>query len=239
VHDDTDGSAPGPVPLSMLAELQSGLLDDGTAAAVRRRMRDDPETARRMGALDRVRRELADLGVDPASAPDVPADVTTRVADALRAEPSPGAAAHAARGSGFRVRTAAAAVGVAATLAGAGLGTAMLLDGSDRTPTTAPTAERITVSNPVGGIPMTDPEILALVGQPPDLGPLADPQRRASCLSGLGYPAAASVLGAQRRSGVLLLLPGDTQQAVNAVVVALNCSSADTGLLADRVVTRP
>jgi hypothetical protein len=91
---------------------------------------------------------------------------------------------------------------------------------------------------------MTDPEILELLRQPPDLGPLADPQRRASCLSGLGYPTSAAVLGARPltvdgRSGVLVLLPGDTPLAVNAVAVALNCSSVDTGLLAERVVTRP
>jgi hypothetical protein len=36
----------------------------------------------------------------------------------------------------------------------------------------------------------------------------------------------------------LVLLAGDTPRAVNAVVVAPNCSSADTGLLAQRVMTR-
>jgi hypothetical protein len=73
---------------------------------------------------------------------------------------------------------------------------------------------------------------------------LADPQRRASCLSGLGYPTSTSVLGARplavgAASGVLLLLPGDAPRAVNAVVVGLNCSSVDTGMLAERVVIRP
>jgi hypothetical protein len=91
---------------------------------------------------------------------------------------------------------------------------------------------------------MTDPEVLDLLRRPPDLGPLADPQRRASCLSGLGYPTSASVLGARplavgARPGVLVLLPGEAPRAVNAVVVGLNCSSADTGLLAERVVIRP
>jgi hypothetical protein len=119
----------------------------------------------------------------------------------------------------------------------------MLLRGTDRTPATGPTAERITVSSPVDGILLTDAETLALLAQPPDLGPLADPQRRASCLAGLGYPTSSAVLGARLlsvggRPGVLMLLPGDTPQRVNTVVVALNCSSADTGLLADRVITR-
>jgi hypothetical protein len=257
VNDDTDGP-PAPIPLALLADLQAGLLDDDTAAMIRRRVRDDPEQARRMDGLDRVRRDLADLGTDPASAPHAPAEITARVAAALRAEPPPlhrivgsttMTAAHAARGSGRRFRVAAAAVGAGAALVAAGVGTVMLLHTPGRTPTTDPTAERITVSNPVGpnpvgGLAMTDPEVLELLHQPPDLGPLADPQRRASCLSGLGYPTSATVLGARPlavggRSGVLVLLPGDTSRAVNAVVVALNCSSVDTGLLAERVVTRP
>jgi hypothetical protein len=189
---------------------------------------------------------------DPSSAPDPPAEVTARVVAALRAEPPrphtvrsiPEAAAHADRGSGSRLRVGTAAIGVAATLAAAGVGTAMLLRTPDRASTTSATAERITVSNPRGGLPLADSEILALLEQPVDLGPLTEPQRRASCLSGLGYPTHASVLGARPlvvggRSGVLVLLPGDTERLVNAVVVGLNCSSADTGLLAGRVVSRP
>jgi hypothetical protein len=34
-------------------------------------------------------------------------------------------------------------------------------------------------------------------------------------------------------------LPGDIPKTVVALVVEPNCSSADTGLLANRVVTRP
>jgi hypothetical protein len=252
VNDDTDGRTPTPVPLSTLADLQAGLLDDDTAAAVRNSIRDDAETARRLDALDRVRRDLADVGADPASAPHAPAAVTARVGAALRTapplhrvlEPPRVDAAHAARGSGTRIRIAAAAVGFGAALAAAGVGTAMLLHTPTRAPATGPTAERITVSRPADGIPLTNPQILELLGKPPDPGPLADPQRRASCLSGLGYPTSAPVLGARPvavggRSGLLVLLPGDTPRGVNAVVVALNCSSVDTGLLAERVVNRP
>jgi hypothetical protein len=152
-------------------------------------------------------------------------------------------AAHAARGSGIRFRVGAAVIGVGAALAAACVGTVMLLDTPDRTPTAHPTAERITVSRPLG-LPMTDPEVLALLHQPPDLGPLADPQRRASCLSGLGYPTSASVLGARplavgAMSGVLLVLPGDAPRAVHAVVVGVGCSSVNSGMLAERVVIRP
>jgi hypothetical protein len=260
--DDDTGGPQAPIPVPWLANLQAGLLDDDTAAVIRRRVRDDPESARRMAGLDRVRRDLADVGTDSASAPDAPTDVATSVVAALRAEPSPGTpspvaslapnrvvgssplnAAHAARGSGTRFRLGAAAIGVGAALAAAGVGTVMLLDSPARTPTANPTAERITVSKPLG-LPMTDPEVLDLLDKPPDLGPFADPQRRASCLSGLGYPTSASVLGARPLavgavSGVLLLLPGDASRGVNAVVVGLKCNSANTGLLAQRVVIRP
>jgi hypothetical protein len=251
VNDDTNGPE-APIPVPWLANLQAGLLDDDTAAAIRRSVRDDPESARRMDGLDRVRRDVADLGTDSASAPDAPADVAARIAAALRAEPpptnhvvesSPATAAHAARGSGIRFRAGAAFIGVGAALVAAGVGTVMLPDAPVRTHAADPTAERITVSKPLG-LPMTDPEVLDLLRRPPDLGPLADPQRRASCLSGLGYPTSASVLGARplavgARPGVLVLLPGEAPRAVNAVVVALNCSSVDTGLLAERVVIRP
>jgi hypothetical protein len=252
VNDGAEGTDPVPVPLSVLADLQAGRLDDADAAAVRRRIRDDPDTALRKEVLDRVRSDLAQLGIDSGSAPEVPAEVTARVHDALRREPPAhrvvaphGAdAAHAARGPGPRFRIVAAAVGMCAALAAAGVGTAMLQRAPDRVPTTGPTAERITVSNHSDGIILTNSQILDLLGQPLDLGPLADPQRRASCLSGLGYPTAAPVLGARPvaiggRSGILVLLAGDIPRAVNSVVVALNCSSVDTGLLARRVVPRP
>jgi hypothetical protein len=252
MSDDTDGPAPAAVPVSLLADLQAGLLDDGTAALVRRRIRDDPANAERMEALDRVRRDLAELGSDVASAPEVPGSVTARVGTALRAAPptnhvvtsSGPVAAHAARESPRRIRVAAAVVGLIAALAAAAMGTATLLRTPDRTSNTGPTADRITVSSHADGVPLTDPELLDLLRQPPDLGPLADPQRRASCFSGLGYPTSTTVLAAKPlsvagRSGVLMLLPGDAPRTIHAVVVALNCSSADTGLLADRAVTRP
>jgi hypothetical protein len=252
VNDDAEGPDQVPVPLSVLADLQAGRLDDADAAAVRRHIRDDPDTSLRMGVLDRVRRDLAHLGTDPGSAPEVPPEVAARVRQALRREPpahrvvAPHGldATHAARGTGPRLRMVAAAVGVGAALAAAGIGTAISQHAPAHAPMTGPTAERITVSKPSDGIPLADSRILDLLGQPPDLGPLADPQRRASCLSGLGYPTAAPVLGAQPvavggRSGVLVLLTGDAPRTVNAVVVSLNCSSVDTGLLARRVVTQP
>jgi hypothetical protein len=107
-----------------------------------------------------------------------------------------------------------------------------------------PTAESITVSRPPSNIPLSDRELVALLSRSPDYGPLADPQRRASCLDGLGFPSVTQVLGAQPvdmygRPAVLMLLPDETPTRVVALVVEPNCSSAHTGLLANKVVTRP
>ena len=93
-------------------------------------------------------------------------------------------------------------------------------------------------------IPLSQAEILGLLNRSPDYGPLDDPARRASCLGGLGYPASTQVLGARpieinARPGVLLVLPADTPGDLAVFAVALNCSSADTGLLANTQVTRP
>ena len=78
-----------PVTVDLLADLQAGLLDDRTAARLRRRVRTDPAVKAQLAALDRVRRNLSAFAVDSASAPDVPADVTATICEALRSAPPP------------------------------------------------------------------------------------------------------------------------------------------------------
>lgn len=253
MDEDTDGPASAHPPLSLLADLQAGLLDDETAARLRHRARTDPAVAGQLAALDRVRREVADLGTDSASAPDIPADITARVGAALRTQPPPAnrvvgstrrGTSHAAHVPMFRWRTAAAVAGIAAAVAAAGVGTMVLLhDAPTDAPTTGPTASFITASRLPGNIPLANEEILALLTRPADLGPLADPQHLGSCLDALGYPTTSTVLGARPldvngRPGILLLLPGDLPRRISAVVVSSNCSAADTGLLASTVVNR-
>ncbi|ETA93650.1 hypothetical protein O979_24110, partial [Mycobacterium avium subsp. paratuberculosis 10-4404] len=64
--DHRNAESDPPLTAELLADLQAGVLD----------------------ALNRVRREVAALGADPASPPDPPPQVTARVAAALRsAEP--------------------------------------------------------------------------------------------------------------------------------------------------------
>jgi hypothetical protein len=237
-----------PLTVELLADLQAGLLDDDAAARVRKRVRDDPQADQILHALNQVRRDLAAMGADPTSAPDVPPQVTARISAALRSadevQPHPGAA-HSARPHIRPARVAVTVAGVGAVLAAIGVGTAALINAPEPAPSTPVTAEHITVSTPPMTIPLSQVEILGLLNRSPDYGgPLSDPARRASCLGGLGYPASTQVLGARpieinTRPGVLLVLPGGAPDDLAVFAVALNCSSADTGLLANTQVPRP
>jgi hypothetical protein len=238
-HSDADP----PLTVELLADLQAGLLDDDSAARVRQRVRQDPEAEKILRALNRVRCDVAAVGSDADSAPDVPPGVTARVSAALRSANESGAA-HSARPRLRPTRLVSAVVGVGAALTAIGLGTAALITAPEPTPSTPATAEHITVSTPPMTVPLAPSEIAALLHRSPDFGPLSDAARRASCLTGLGYPAAERVLGARpidinARPGVLLVLPGDTPDSLAVFAVALNCSAADTGLLASTQVPRP
>lgn len=232
-----------PLTVETLADLQAGLLDEEDAARVRRRILMDADGQAVVRALNRVRRDVASTAADPASAPEPPPDVTARISAVLRAAGPPPGPAHSARPRIRPARVAAALAGLGAALAGIGLGTAALLGAPTPTPSTEVTAEHITVSAPPVAIPLSRSEILELLHRNPDYGPLGDPQRRASCLTGLGYPPSTRVLGARpveidARPGVLLVLPADTPGNLAVVAVGPGCSAADTGLLADTEVPR-
>lgn len=103
-------------------------------------------------------------------------------------------------------------------------------------------ARKITVTTPT--MPLSGSELVGLLDRSPDLGPLGDPARRASCLAGLGYPASTPVLGSRQvrmagRDAVILVLAADAPRELTAVAVPGTCSAADTGLLADTTVRRP
>ena len=247
---ESDGAgADPPLTVAALADLQAGLLDDDTAARMRKQIRADPDARQTMDALNRVRHDIAKLGTDAASAPDVAPEVLDGIAATLRAQRldrSRRGAAHTLRPGRLprSTRAAVAGAGLAAAAVAAWLGTAALITAPAPTPSRPTTAEHITVSRPPTTIPLSDQQILALLDDKPDFGPLADPQRRTSCLAGLGYPANARVLGARPvqiagHPAVLLLLPADTPASITALAVAPTCSSVDTGLLADRHVDRP
>jgi hypothetical protein len=239
-----DAGRDDPPMVDSLAELQAGLLDEETAARLRQHIRTDPDARQTMDALNRVRRDVAALAKDPSSAPPVAPEVVDRVAASLRAEPA--AAAHAVRRGQFPrpTRMALAAAGLTASAAAAWLGVSALITAPAQMPSRPTTVEHITVSRPPQTIPLSDQQIIALLDRGPDFGPLTDQRRRASCLAGLGYPANARVLGARPvtitgHPAVLLVLPGDAPDTLAALAVAPTCSSANTGLSADRIVHRP
>jgi hypothetical protein len=245
-----NGSTPpvpsdGPIPAELLADLQAGLLDDDTAAQLRRRVRTDPiagpDARNTLAALDRVRRDLAQLGQDPSTAPPVPAEVSERLSEVLRAEPAPPAP------PGRRWKSIAAVTGACAAAAAAVVGGVVLVRPAGQAPSTLTSFGRITVSPPGGAIGLTETQIQGLLTVPPDLGPLSDPQRRNACLSALGYPAGVRVLGARPmdvagRHGVLVLMPptaATDPDSVVGVVVPADCDATHARSLADTVVKRP
>jgi hypothetical protein len=239
--DNNAGREPASITPELLADLQAGLLDDDTAAALRQRVRTDPRAADMLAALDRVRRDLADLGTDGGFAPAVPAAVTARIGAALRDQRH--APRHSVRHT-LRWQLVALMVGVGAAVVGAVVGAVMLVRDPAPTRSAGPTAESITVSRPANKLPLSDPQIVGLLADRPDYGPLTDPQQRASCLSGLGYSAATPVLGARPvdmhgRPAVLMVLAADTPRTLLALVVEPDCNSAHSGLLANALVTRP
>lgn len=149
---------------------------------------------------------------------------------------------HAARPPLGPPRAMTVAGAVAATAAVA-IGTVALL----RTPAAdeITPVRKMTVDSTTPPFPLSAGDLVWLLGRPPDLGPLADPGRRASCLSGLGYPASAPVLGARPlraaadtddADSVILVLEGDDSGRLTAVAVPATCSAADTGLIAETTV---
>ncbi|MBY0287933.1 MAG: hypothetical protein K2X52_12360 [Mycobacteriaceae bacterium] len=188
--------------------------------------------------VERVRRDLAELGSDEASAPAVPPEVTEGVLTALRAQPAHTVARPPLR----RLQVIGLVVGLGAAVTAVIVGAVMLNRTDPPAFPAGPTAKMITADRP-SAIPLPHPQIIELLSRTPDYGPLSDPGRRGSCLGGLGYPAGTTVLGARPldmrgQPGVLLLLPGDSPDDVVAVVVEPGCSGAHTGLLAKSLVSR-
>ena len=239
--DNDAGREPGPITPELLADLQAGLLDDASAAALRQRVRTDPEAAAMLAALDQVRRDLAGLGADESSAPAVPAEVTARIGAALREQHR--TPAHSARHTP-RWQLIALVAGVGAAVVGAVVGGLMLTRDPAPTWSLGPTAESITATRQATELPLSNPQIVDLLSKRPDYGPLTDPAQRASCLSGLGYSGATAVLGARPvdmngQAAILIVLPADTPRMVLALVVEPDCNAAHSGLLGNTLVTRP
>ncbi|MDX1873345.1 hypothetical protein SBI67_14570 [Mycolicibacterium sp. 120266] len=154
----------------------------------------------------------------------------------------PDGPAHAARPLHWR-RTA-LVCGVAAAVAGLGVGVAALSDTSAPARVSGPTAQQITVAHRPAPMPLSRADILALLGRPADLGPLAEPQRWAACLRGLRRDPAMPVLGATPvtatgRPAVVVVFPGNHPADVQAVTLDTSCDAAHDATLAETTLPRP
>lgn len=148
--------------------------------------------------------------------------------------------AHAARPGFHTTRTVAAACGLIASCAAAVVGIAALVHSPEITKSNPTSAGLITVGPRV---PLSDKEVVALVGRVPNFGALSDPKRRAACLRALGH-GTEQILGAEpvqigSRQAVVLVLAGGRRDELIVFAVAASCSAFDTGLIADRTVHRP
>jgi hypothetical protein len=216
---------PGP-DVELLAALDAGLLAPRRAAEVRAAARDDPRASAVLDALAATRADLAALLVPP-----VPAEAARSWAGALEAAPpfpqpaedraedgdGPGEGAGAVVRP-FRRRALAALVAAAAVVALVAGGVA-LTAGPERT--ALGRVELVAVARSTIGMD--------------DLGPLADPARRAACLARLGAPddvAGGRTVRYEDVPGVLLVLTTGTLGRFRVLVVDDACSA----VLADAVV---
>jgi hypothetical protein len=226
--------------LAALADLDAGLPDPAEAARRRAAAAADPSAAAMLDALAATRAELAAL-----PAPEVPPAAAARWKAALEAESaadrhmgprgawegapdrhmgprggSPGLAVRRSR----RRRVALAAVVVALAVAGIGV----LLHRPDPAPAAVALVELVAVGR-------------ATVGTT-DVGPLADPARRAACLRAVA-PASTSeaLLGGRRvvldgRPGILLVLAAGRGTGLRILTVDPSCGPGGGTLLAEVVV---
>lgn len=149
-------------------------------------------------------------------------------------------AAHASSPGLRTTRTVAAVCGLIASCAAAVVGISALVHSPETTKSNPTSAGLITVGPRV---PLSDKEVVALLGRVPNFGALSDPKRRSACLRALGH-GTEQVLGAEpvqigTQQSVVLVLAGARHDELIVFAVAASCSSADTGLIADRTVHRP
>jgi hypothetical protein len=133
---------------------------------------------------------------------------------------------------------------VAAALAGLGLGAVALSDTSSPARSAGPTAQQITVARRPAPMPLPRADILALLSRPADLGVLAQPQRWAACLRGLGRDPVVPALGAAPvvvagRPAVVVVFPGNRPDDVQAVALDAECDATHGTALAETTLPRP
>ena len=230
---DATIASTGPSPWTCLADLQAGLLDDRTAAAFG--IGPAPTGRRPIGS----RRSTACAATSPISAPmprprpDIPADVTARVGAALR-QPSRarlwGRLAPSRRAAAF----------------GRGRRGRCGRGRRDDAPARRRSARSVAASrrSRPAAFRCRTRRSSRCSRDPLTWAPLRIPARRASCLSGLGYPTDHRCSAPDRstshgRPGVLLLLPDDAPGASRGRGRARTAAPPTPMLLASTVVDHP
>lgn len=177
-------------------------------------------------------------------------EMQDRPSDGERAGPrahtvvaGPSGPAHAARPStrmgGRASRTALLAAAVLLAL----LATAAVrFAGSADDTTSAATSARLITAAP--RIPLSAAELTELTLRPAELGTLADPGRRADCLTAIGRPATTRVLGGRDirlagRTATVLVMPGALPGELVAVAVDADCGNRRVQIIAESTVPAP
>lgn len=122
------------------------------------------------------------------------------------------------------------------------LAAAVRFAGSGDDTTSTATSARLITAAP--RIPLSAVELTELALGPVELGALADPGRRADCLTALGRPATAPVLGGRDvrlagRAATVLVLPGARPGELVAVAVDPDCGNRTGQLIAETTVPAP
>jgi hypothetical protein len=251
----TDPREPAELPaelsVDLLADLDAGLLEPAEAAAVRAAAARDPQAAAVLAALDTTRAELGALADPP-----VPAQYAGRWEAALAAEAA-GAASQAEAGPTLRVEgdDTAAPDPLPPLRPSSGRRRRAVVQLRRMRP--ALVAAVVLAAAVIGGVVWTprEPAPLSLEGVDLataglavrgdfDVGRLADPARRAGCLSAVAPPGVspdAPLLGGRDvlvdgRHGVLLLLAGGGPGRLHVVVVEPGCGPEGGVLLGTRTI---
>jgi hypothetical protein len=215
----TDPREPAALPADVLADLDAGLLDHARAAEVRAAAAQDPEATAVLAGLAATRAELRELADPP-----VPAEYAARWDAALAAE-----AATPPR-LGSRRRGVRPALVAAAVLAAAAVVAGLLWAPREAAPMSLDGVDLVAAGLTVRG--------------DFDVGDLADPTRRAGCLTAVAAPGVAAdapLLGGRdvvlgERAGVLLLLAAGERGRLHVVVVAPGCGPEGGTLLGARTI---
>ncbi|MFC7342547.1 hypothetical protein [Saccharopolyspora griseoalba] len=244
------GAPQGPPSLEELADLHAGVLDEPTAAELRRRVEADPEAEEMLAALDATSAELRDLPPLP-----IPGEVSTRIEDALAAEAAhrqmpqqaPGgaqvvdlAAARRRRrqrwtlGAGLAGVAAAAAAVVFAVLPGTGA------DDERRAapaPDAGPSGQNAPMALQGDQVQLDGAQFSQVMRSDEYVRALQDPQQLISCLQANGVsggkPMGAKEVTLDGQRAQLLILPGGGLGQFRLLAVGPGCGAGNPATISD------